>query len=555
MEEDITSTLIVDTAADTEAVANQYHTTLSQILDKHAPLITRTFKVRPNVPWYSHEITGAKRERRRRERRWRRTRLASDLSLFKKQRRLVCQMLEKAKTTYYHNKITECGHDSRSLFRLMDSLLGREQEKHLPSMDSAMDTAGAFSSYFDEKIHKIRVNLDEQTANSVFGRAEEAGTPTYSSNLVTFKVATEKEVSEVIKKSATETYALNPIPTQILKKHVSSLVPVITKLVNLSMETGCVPSLFKKALVTPLLKKITLNPEVMKNYRPVSNLPFVSKVLERVVLRRLLNHLDVTDQHEPHQSAYRPPHSTETALVRVCNDILLSLDQRKAVSLVLLDLSAAFDTIDHKMLLDRLSNIGVQGMAHKWFQSYLHNRHQSVIIKGVKSKRYGVPQGSVLGPFLFTQYTVQIGAICRKHGVSYQLYADDTHIYVTFNIDDSIDRKIALTKIEKCIAEIRAWMVIHRLKLNDDKTEYVYLVLSQSGGDIDVEPITIGKSNIQPTTSARNIGVIFDSSLNMDSQIGKVCQSSYFWLRNIRPHQITFNTYCHSPNRPVIGDF
>ena len=177
-------------------------------------------------------------------------------------------------------------------------------------------------------------------------------------------------------------------------------------------------------------------------------------------------------------------------------------------------------------------------MAHKWFQSYLHNRHQSVIIKGAKSKsvplRYGVLQGSVLGPFLFTQYTVSIGAICRKHGVSYQLYVDDIQIYVTFNVDVNIDRKIALTKIEKCIAEIRAWMVIHRLNLNDDKTEYVYLVSSQSGGDIDVEPITIGESSIQPKTSARNIGVIFDSFLNMDSQIGNVCQSSYFWLRNIR---------------------
>ena len=118
-------------------------------------------------------------------------------------------------------------------------------------------------------------------------------------------------------------------------------------------------------------EKSTLNPEVMKKYRPVSNLPFVSKVLERAVLRRLLNHLDVTNQHEPHQPVYRLLHSTETALVRVCNDILLSLDSRKAVSLVLLDLSVAFDTIDYEMLLDRLSDIRVQGMAHKWFQSYL----------------------------------------------------------------------------------------------------------------------------------------------------------------------------------------
>ena len=149
----------------------------------------------------------------------------------------------------------------------MDSLLGREQEKNLPSMDSAMDTAGAFSSYFDEKIHKICVNLDEQAANSVFGIVEEAGTPTYSSNLVTFKMATEKEVSEVINKSATKTCALDPIST-----HVSSLIPVITKLVNLSMETGCVPSSFKKALVTPLLKKT--NPQSRRHEELQARLQF-----------------------------------------------------------------------------------------------------------------------------------------------------------------------------------------------------------------------------------------------------------------------------------------
>ena len=90
--------------------------------------------------------------------------------------------------------------------------------------------------------------------------------------------------------------------------------------------------------------------------------------------------------------------------------------------------------------------------------------------------RYGVPQGSVIDPFLFTQYTVPIGAICRKHVVSYQLYADDTQIYVTFHISNDIDMKVALAKMEACVAEIRAWMVMHRLKLNDDRTEFVYLV-------------------------------------------------------------------------------
>ena len=165
------------------------------------------------------------------------------------------------------------------------------------------------SSYFDEKIHKIRVNLDWQAANSVFGRTEEAGTPTYSSNLVTFKVATEKEVSEVIKKSATrpctlcsQNWWIYPWERAVYHHHLKRL------------------SWFH------YWEKSTLNPEVMKKYRPVSNLPFVSKVLERAVLRRILNHLDVTNHHEPHQPVYRLLHSTETALVRVCNDILLSLD-------------------------------------------------------------------------------------------------------------------------------------------------------------------------------------------------------------------------------------
>ena len=116
---------------------------------------------------------------------------------------------------------------------------------------------------------------------------------------------------------------------------------------------------FKKALVTALLKKATLNQDVLKNYRPVSNLPFISKVLEWVVLSQLLDYLSSTEQHEPHQSTYRPIHSTETALVRVVNDIQMALDQNNAAMLVLLGLSVAFDTIDHSLMLKRLSKIGI----------------------------------------------------------------------------------------------------------------------------------------------------------------------------------------------------
>ena len=125
---------------------------------------------------------------------------------------------------------------------------------------------------------------------------------------------------------------------------------MVTILVNLSLQSANVPDSMKQALVTPLLKKDDLDPEVLKNYRPVSNLSFLSKVLERVVAARLTNYMTINQLHEPMQSAYRACHSTETALVRVQNDILRTLDQGGAAILVLLDLSAAFDTIDHSIL-------------------------------------------------------------------------------------------------------------------------------------------------------------------------------------------------------------
>ena len=187
---------------------------------------------------------------------------------------------------------------------------------------------------------------------------------------------------------------------------------------------------------------------------------------------RLLNFLEEEKgQHEPHQSAYRSAHSTETALVRVSSDILSALDRREGVFLVLLDLSAAFDTIDRELMLNRLSNIGVEGTALKWFSSYLpgsppirylQDRHQSVSISGSTSKsmplRFGVPQGSVLGPFLFTQYTVAIGKICRHHGVGYQLHADDTQIYITFKVNSIINQQTALARIQACTEEILIWI-------------------------------------------------------------------------------------------------
>ena len=212
------------------------------------------------------------------------------------------------------------------------------------------------------------------------------------------------------------------------------------------------------------------------------------------------------------------------------NDILRAMDDSKATVLVLLDLSAAFDTVDHNCLLERLKQCGISGTAQSWFKSYLEDRSQRVYLHGSSSAssslRFGVPQGSVLGPILFTIYTIPLGEICRP---------DDTQLYVSFNVGDAVDILEAQRRIEMCIAEIKAWMVMFMLKLNDDKTELVIIAPPYflHHNKVPLSSVQVG-SGISTSKCARNIGVMFDHHMDMTTQVTKMCQAAWFQLRNIR---------------------
>ena len=215
-----------------------------------------------------------------------------------------------------------------------------------------------------------------------------------------------------------------------MKDCYTILLPVIAGIINLSFDNATIPANFTEAVLDPILKKDSLDHEVHKNFRSFSNLRFVSKATEKVVALRLNQHLVNNNLHEMFQSAYRIEHSTETALTRIHNDILLAIDDSSCIILVLLDFSAALDAVDHNILLRLELRFGITGKALSWLTFYLTDRTQFVQVANEHSTSRkllcGVPQGSVLGPVLYAMYTAPLADITRQHGLNFHFYADDT---------------------------------------------------------------------------------------------------------------------------------
>ena len=358
-----------------------------------------------------------------------------------------------------------------------------------------------------------------------------------SVRMSSFTPATNNEVHNIIAKSPTKLCKLDAIPTSLMKKCSHAIVPVLTSIINKSMETGVVPEILKVANVRPLIKKKSLDSNDCNSYRPVSNLSFISKTLERVVWSRIRSFLDMNHLNDDYQSAYRSAHSTETALMRVQNDLLQAMDGGNISMLLLLDMSAAFDTVNHDIFIQRMKNrIGINGAALDWFRSYLFGRSQVVCINNTTSNKVtldtGLPQGSVLCPGCFSIYTLPLGEIIHHHGLGYHCYADDTQIYVSVKPNQTVV-DAAIEKMESCIDEIRTWMTHNSLKLNDDKTHFMIIGAKQQVAKVNISSIRIGTSHIKPTENARNLGVVFDSRITMRDQITSISKAAFMSIRNI----------------------
>lgn len=435
-------------------------------------------------------------------------------------RNLLNKIKKVAKQSYYADLISSYKNNMKKTWGVINSIIRRTNDKsnicEMFQINNKSETepkliSNGFCQYFakigsecSNKIGRPKKTFEHylrkpQCPNSIYLSPSDPG-----------------EIISLLKSfSPKKSTGHDGISMRFLKQIGQELADPLSLLINRSLAEGIVPDLMKTAKIVPVHKGKEAHE--FTNYRPISLLPGLSKILEKIVHKRLYKFLSSRKIFYESQYGFRPKHSTQHAITEFISDTLMSFEQGKATLATFLDLSKAFDTIDHKILLTKLHHYGVRGVAHGWFQSYLTNRKQFVKYNGVLSDTLdvtcGVPQGSVLGPLLFILYTNDLPD-SLKH-LKCILFADDTTLYVSSkNIKQLIDTMNAE------LTTLSDWFKANKLSLNTSKTNYVIFQKSNSLKTNSNEVnITIDGKQIDRVKSPKFLGVYLDENLTWREHI------------------------------------
>ena len=533
---------------DIDTLVQQLESNFKSVLDEYAPLQSKKLTIRKKNPWFTDIIKEQKLKVRRRERVWNKYQLDSTLTALKFERAKYNCMLKQSKINTISEKVRECGTDTKKLYSLISEITSATKDNPLPKASNEEDLANEFAKYFMNKIQTIRDSLDK------FQPYEPSENNNITVPFNTFKPLTEEEVITIINKMSAKSCEIDAMPTTVLKKVLPGVITNITKVINMSLTDGKFPRDWKVAIIRPLLKKPGLE-LVSSNYRPVSNLPFLSKVLEKAALYQFNRHTNEYGLMPDYQSAYRENYSCETALIKLLNDLLWAMEQQKVTAMMAIDLSAAFDTVDHSILLSVLSNkFNIKGAAMKWFDSYLRPRSCRVNIGEKYSEdmdlQFSVPQGSCAGPILYLAYASTMKGVIpsdiQLHG-----YADDHITKCSFKSNDQKEEKNAIINLENCANNIKKWMDGNRLRMNTTKTDFIMFGNLTQLAKCTTSNLCVNGDNVKGSEKVKYLGTWLDKQLNLKCHITTKCRTAMYNIHRIK--QIRHMLTVEATHKIVLG--
>lgn len=465
-----------------------------------------------------------------------------EFEVYNNQNKRSASLLKNAKKLYYTNKFNNCIGDIKRTWKQINKLI--KPQKGNSGIDSIMeddvkvDDPTRIANCFNEFFATIGSKLDAlipTTNNNPLDYLGPRQEKTFFSAPSTFA-----EVSHLLMSLPNKSSSLYEVPTSIFKKLKNTISQAISDLFNDSCREGSFPDNLKSARITPIHKNG--DRKSVNNYRPISTLPLLSKIFEKLMYSRLYSFLSKNQILAEHQFGFRLNRNTSDAVLQFLDYAYDSLDKGNQVMAIFLDLKKAFDTVNHKILLDKLNHLGIRGISHKWFCSYLENRNQLVSVNKVSSdvsKVFtGVPQGSVIGPLLFLIYINDMSR-CSKL-LDFIHFADDTTLFATHK-----DINQLVTIVDTELAKIDTWLRSNRLSLNVSKT--TYMILSRNSGTNQAPRIR--DMPLTKVSSMKFLGITIDDKLSFHIHCNNVARDVsrgtgiLYRLSNSIPDQVAFNLY------------
>ena len=508
-----------DVLADSDPVSayEKWSSKFISVLDKHAPLRKKRIRQK-EAPWISIDILEKIRERNDMKRRAHCSKTDEDWKSYKKLRNTVTDMVRKAKRKYVSESIHCNNGDSNAMWKSLRRIMPKKKKEtsiqKLEIEGSEVKGSRKIASCLNDHFVSL---ASRRKKSKKFGKNLKQYLTRVKSKF-SFRQISADEVIRVVNGIArNKATGLDQIPASIIKDSIDHIVVPLTHILNLSLTTGKIPDIWKKARVTPIHKGgDASNPS---NYRPISVLPVLSKVLEKIVFDQVYTYLCQNDILCPHQHGFRPEHSTLTALWHLTNEICKQIDNGNVVGVVTLDLEKAFDLISFDVILEKIRHLGFDTETLSWFQDYFTNREQLTSVNGYLSEsrpvESGVPQGSILGPLLFILTLNDLHKSIRKCSLS--LYADDTCIYFASKDPSSLQKTI-----NKDLESLAEWFSNNQLLLNVGKCQFMLIGSKAKLRKFKNVHLKIQNTSLQRVTECKYLGAILDESLTWTPQIENI---------------------------------